>query len=64
MTNVLTNTIDILIDKENIVEVEKGLQYFKGVYDIKEKEECYEVSFCATSLEELAKAEIFFADFV
>ena len=23
MTNVLTNTIDILIDKENIVEVEK-----------------------------------------
>lgn len=64
MTNVLTNTIDILIDKENIVEVEKGLQYFKGVYDIKEKEEYYEVSFCATSLEELAKAEIFFSDFV
>ena len=64
MTNVLTNTIDILIDKENIVEVEKGLQYFKGVYDIKEKEEYYEISFCATSLEELAKAEIFFADFV
>ena len=31
MTNVLTNTIDILIDKENIVEVEKGLQYFKAV---------------------------------
>ena len=29
-----------------------------------EKEEYYEVSFCATSLEELAKAEIFFADFV
>ena len=25
MTNVLNNTIDILIDKENIVEVEKGL---------------------------------------
>ena len=38
MTNVLTNTIDILIDKENIVEVEKGLQHFKCVYDIKEKE--------------------------
>lgn len=37
MTNVLTNIIDILIDKENIVEVEKGLQHFKGVYDIKEK---------------------------
>ena len=64
MTNVLTNTIDILIDKENIIEVEKGLQHFKGVYDIKEKEEYYEVSFCATSLEELAKAEIFLADFV
>ena len=64
MTNVLTNTIDILIDKENIVEVEKGLQYFKGVYDIKEKDEYYEVSFCATSLEELAKAEIFLVAFV
>ena len=64
MINVLTNTIDILIDKENIVEVEKGLQYFKGVYDIKEKEKYYEGSFFATSLEELAKAEIFLADFV
>ena len=64
MTNVLTNTIDILIDKENIVGVEKGLQHFKGVYDIKKKEEYYKVSFCATSSEELAKAEIFFADFV
>lgn len=37
----MTNTIDILIDKENIVEVEKGLQHFKSVYDIKEKEEYY-----------------------
>lgn len=64
MTNVLTNTIDILIDKENIIEVEKGLQHFKGGYDIKEKEAYYEVSFCATSLEELAKAKIFLADFV
>ena len=60
----MTNTIDILIDKENIVEVEKGLQYFKSVYDIKEKEKYYEVSFCAISLEELAKAETFLADFV
>ena len=64
MTNVLTNTIDILIDKENIVEVEKGLQHFKGVYDIKEKEEYYKVSFCAIPLEELAKVENFLADFV
>lgn len=64
MIDVLTNTIYILIDKENIVEVEKGLQYFKGVYDIKEKEKYYEVFFCAISSEELAKAEIFFADFV
>ena len=64
MTNVLTNTIDILIDNENIIEVEKGLQHFKGGYDIKEKEAYYEVSFCATSLEELAKAKIFLADFV
>lgn len=64
MTNVLTNTIDVLIDKENIVEVEKGLQHFRGGYDIKEEEEYYEVSFCATSLEELAKVENFLADFV
>ena len=60
----MTNTIDILIDKENIVEVEKGLQHFKGVYDIKEKEAYYEVSFCVTSLEELTKVKNFFADFV
>ena len=33
MTNVLTNTIDILIDKENIVEVEKGIM----------EEECREI---------------------
>ena len=64
MTNVLTNTIDILIDKENIVEVEKGLQHFKCVYDIKKKEKYYEVSFCAIFLEELAKVENFLADFV
>ena len=60
----MTNTIDILIDKENIVEVEKGLQHFKGMYNIKEKEKYYEISFCATSLEELTKVENFLADFV
>ena len=61
MTNVLTNTIDILINKENIEEVDKGLRQFKGAYYIKIDGEVF---FCAISLEELAKVENFLADFV
>lgn len=67
MTNVLTNTIDILIDKEDIEEVYKGLRQFKGTFYIKrgaEGEDYGEVFFCAISLEELAKVENFLADFV
>ena len=64
MNNVL-NSIDVLINKEDIEEVDKGLRQFKGTYYIKIVEEDYgEVFFCAISLEELAKVENFLADFV
>lgn len=63
----MTNTIDILINKEDIEEVYKGLRQFNGTFYIKrgaEGEDYAEIFFFATSLEELAKAEIFLADFV
>ena len=64
MNNVL-NSIDVLINKEDIEEVDKGLRQFKGAYYIKIVEEDYgEVFFCAISSEELAKVENFLADFV
>lgn len=66
MTNVL-NSIDVLINKEDIEEVYKGLRQFKGHYYIKreaEGEDYAEVFFCAISLEELAKVENFLAKFV
>ena len=68
MTNVL-NSIDVLINEEDIEEVYKGLRQFKGTYYINiergaEGENYAEIFFCATSLEELAKVENFFADFV
>ena len=64
MNNVL-NSIDILINKEDIEEVDKGLRQFKGAYYIKIVGEDYgEVFFCAISLEEFAKVENFLADFV
>lgn len=66
MTNVL-NSIDILINKEDIEEVDKGLRQFRGTYYITkgaEGEDYGEVFFCAISLEELAKVENFLADFV
>ena len=66
MNNVL-NSIDVLINKEDIEEVDKGLRQFKGAYYIKivDKGEDYgEVFFCAISSEELAKVENFLADFV
>lgn len=64
MNNIL-NSIDVLINKEDIEEVDKGLRQFKGTYYIKIVEENYgEVFFCAISSEELAKVENFLADFV
>ena len=64
MNNVL-NSIDVLINKEDIEKVDKGLRQFKGTYYIKIVEENYgEVFFCAISSEELAKVENFLADFV
>ena len=66
MTNVL-NSIDVFINKEDIEKVDKGLRQFKGIYYVERVAEgahYAEVFFCATSLEELAKAENFLADFV
>ena len=66
MNNVL-NSIDVLINKEDIEEVDKGLRQFKGSYYIKivgKGEDYGEVFFCAISSEELAKVENFLADFV
>lgn len=63
----MANSIDILINEEDIEEVRKGLKQFQGICFIKrgvEGEDYGEVFFCAISLEELAKVEKFLADFV
>lgn len=61
--NVLTDSIHVLINKEDIEKVHKGLRQFKGTYYIKRKENCGEVFFYANSLEEIAKAAKFLANF-